>query len=267
MAATKGVSPARATSTTARATRADGGFETRRMASVPGSSRRAATASLAIRPSTASLRSRPPRPMTWVTVAPHRSSRLIASWAPVPAAATTPTRGPPPSTPSERTCVGEAQARPPEHGRPRPRAHDQQAEVGGPVLQLHLVGHRHVVAEEQDVEPGRQRLVRLQRGVVARHRHQGHVRPALEVDRLLQRAHRSLGGRAPGRRPGTRTAPPRPRPRPGRRCRRRSPARPRRGRRPTPRRGRPGRSPPPPGCRRWPAWPWPPPPSRPRPPG
>ena len=88
--ATIGVSPA--SFTTWRATRSDGGLDTSRMASVPGSSRMAATASLAMRPSIASVRSRPPSPTTCDTPAPHRSSRLIASWAPVPAAATTPTR-------------------------------------------------------------------------------------------------------------------------------------------------------------------------------
>ena len=120
MAATKGVVPARATSTTAWATRSDGGLDTRRMASVPGSSRRAATASLAMRPSTASFRSRPPRPMTWVTVAPHRSSRLIASWAPVPAAATTPTRGRPSSSPAGCTALANPSPVPPSMAVPAP---------------------------------------------------------------------------------------------------------------------------------------------------
>ena len=89
-AATSGRPPA--ASTTAAATRGDGGFDTSRIASVPGSARSAATACLAIRPSTASVRSRPPSPITAETPPPHRSSRLIASCAPVPAAATMPTR-------------------------------------------------------------------------------------------------------------------------------------------------------------------------------
>ena len=90
--------------------------------------------------------------------------------------------------------VGEPESRPPEHGRARARAHHQPAEVGGPVLELDLVGHRHVVAEEQDVQARGQRLVGLQGGVVAGHRHQGHVRPRLQVDRLPDGAHRSPGG-------------------------------------------------------------------------
>ena len=88
-AATTGV--ARLAPITVRATSGSGGLETSRMTSVPGSASSARTASAAIRPPTPADRSRPPTPITWDTPMPHRSSRDITSWAPVPAAATTPT--------------------------------------------------------------------------------------------------------------------------------------------------------------------------------
>ena len=66
------------------------------MTSVPGSASSARTASRAISPPTSAERSRPPTPITWDTPMPHRSSSVMTSCAPVPAAATTPT-GPAPT--------------------------------------------------------------------------------------------------------------------------------------------------------------------------
>ena len=88
-AATRGVSPACAV--TVAATRASGGLETSRIASVAGSAASARTAVRPMIPPTSALRSRPPRPTTCVTPTPARSSSTAASCAPVPAAATTAT--------------------------------------------------------------------------------------------------------------------------------------------------------------------------------
>ncbi len=90
MAATSGF-PAAAASTS-RATPGSGGLDTSRMTSVPASATSARTALPAISPPTAAPRSRPPSPITCETPPPQRSTRLATSWAPVPAAATTPTR-------------------------------------------------------------------------------------------------------------------------------------------------------------------------------
>src|SRR5262245_1622108 len=81
---------------TARATSPSGGLETSRITSVAGSASSAATASRAISPPTSADRSRPPTPITCETPMPHRSSKVMASCAPVPAAATIPT-GPAPT--------------------------------------------------------------------------------------------------------------------------------------------------------------------------
>src|SRR5690242_9910402 len=81
---------------TVRATSRSGGLEISRMTSVPGSASSARTASRAISPPTSADRSRPPTPMTWDTPMPQRSSSVMTSCAPVPAAATTPT-GPAPT--------------------------------------------------------------------------------------------------------------------------------------------------------------------------
>ena len=140
---------ATAADTTAAATSGDGGFDTSTTTSVPGSRSRARMASRALRPPTAADRSRPPTPITCDTPSPHRSSRTITSWAPVPAAATTPTR-------PEATRVGEAEAASTEAGRPRPGPHHQPADAGGVVLQRDLLLDAHVVAEQQDVQSGGQ---------------------------------------------------------------------------------------------------------------
>ena len=68
-----------------------GGLDTSRINSVASCSAKAPMAAPAISPPTSADRSRPPTPITCDTPDPHRCSRVIASWAPVPAAATTPT--------------------------------------------------------------------------------------------------------------------------------------------------------------------------------
>ena len=60
--------------------------------------------------------------------------------------------------------VGEPQPAPAQRRRPRAGAHDQVTDARRVLLQLDLVLQRHVVAEQQHVEPGAQRLVRLERG-------------------------------------------------------------------------------------------------------
>ena len=110
----------------------------------------------ALRPATAADRSRPPTPITCDTPSPHRSSRTITSWAPVPAAATTPT-----CPAADR--VGEPEAAAAEPGGARARSHHQPADAGGVLLQLDLLVDAHVVAEQQDVESGGQGVVGLER--------------------------------------------------------------------------------------------------------
>ena len=128
-----------------------------------GSWARARTASAAMRPPTSADRSRPPTPITCVTPSPQRSSRLIASCAPVPAAATTPTR-------PGRTTLAKPSPTPPSTAVPAPGPHHQVAERAAVLLELDLGGERHVVAEQQHVEAGPERLVRLERGESARAR-------------------------------------------------------------------------------------------------
>ena len=59
-----------------------------------GRRRACCRAVIALRPPTASDRSRPPTPSTCETATPASSSRQVSCWAPVPEAATMPTRGP-----------------------------------------------------------------------------------------------------------------------------------------------------------------------------
>ena len=66
-------------------------MDTSSTSSVASWSAKAPMAAPAISPPTSADRSRPPTPITCDTPDPHRCSRVIASWAPVPAAATTPT--------------------------------------------------------------------------------------------------------------------------------------------------------------------------------
>ena len=87
----------------------------------------------------------------------------MASWAPVPAAATTPT-GP------GLTALAKPSPTPAEHRRSRARTHHQPATVERVVLERHLLVDGHVVAEQQDVQVGGQGLVGSQRGIVAGHR-------------------------------------------------------------------------------------------------
>ena len=196
-AATMGVVPAAAR--TAAATSGAGGLVTSRITSVPGSSRRAVTADSAIRPPTSSDRSRPPRPMTWLTPAPQRSSSDMASCAPVPAAATIPT------TPGLTTLA-----------KPRPTPPSIAVPAPGPIissprrrawsLSATSVVDGHVVAEEEHVQVLAERLVGRQGGVLAGHRDHGHVAPGLSSDGVAQRPRLGLA-RGRGRRAGPRRRP------------------------------------------------------------
>ncbi len=84
------------------------------------------------------------------------SSRIAASWAPVPAAATIPTV---PGTDD----VGEAEPDLPEHRGPAAGAHHEQPQLRAAALELDLVGGGHVVGEQEDVQPRGQRAVRFER--------------------------------------------------------------------------------------------------------
>jgi hypothetical protein len=64
-------------------------------------------------PPTSADRSRPPTPMAWLTPSPHWSRRHMTSWAPVPAAATTPTR-------PARTALAKPSPAPPSMAVPAP---------------------------------------------------------------------------------------------------------------------------------------------------
>ncbi len=150
------------------------------MASVPGSSRMAATASLAMRPSIGIGEVAPPEPDDVRHPRPppvEQAHRLLG---------TRPRRRHH-AHPTRLDHVGEPEADAAQHGRPGARAHHQPSALGRPVLQLDLVVHRDVVAEQQHVEAGRQGLVGLQGGVVAGHRDHRHVGVGLQVEGLLER--------------------------------------------------------------------------------
>ena len=162
--ATAGVDPHAAS--TAFATAGSGGLDTSRIASVPGSASSARTADLAIRPPTSAERSRPPTPMTCETRRPTGPA------APTPPARRCRLRRRRPTGPRARAF---AKPKPGagQHGRAGARPHHEQAEVAGALLELTLLAQRHVVAEEQHVQAAAQRVVRLERGVLAGHRDDG----------------------------------------------------------------------------------------------
>ena len=68
-----------------------------------------------------------------------------------------------------RTTLAKPSARPSRIAVPGAGAHHEQPELVGAPLERDLVGDRHAVAEEQDVHPGAERLVGLERGVLAGH--------------------------------------------------------------------------------------------------
>ena len=104
------------------------------------------------------MRSRPPTPITWDDAdapAVQQGHDLLRAGA----------GGGDDADPAGRDHVGEAEADAAEHGGARTGAHHQPAEPAGSVLQRDLLLERHVVAEQQDVQAGGQRLVGLERGV------------------------------------------------------------------------------------------------------
>ena len=131
-----------------------------------GSAASARTAVRPMIPPTSALRSRPPRPdhvRHADAGAVEQRGRLLR------AGARRRDDGHRPGALGEgRDDVGEAQAGPAQHRGAGARAHDEQAQLLGPGLELDLGGDGDVVAEQQDVQARAQRLVRLQGGVVAR---------------------------------------------------------------------------------------------------
>ena len=74
-----------------------------------------------------------------------------------------------------RDDVRESQPGAGKHGGPSSRPHEEALTGCSVLLERDLIGPRHVVAEEQDVEAAPERLVRLKGGVVTRHRDDGDV--------------------------------------------------------------------------------------------
>ena len=107
----------------------------------------------------------------------------MASCAPVPAAATTPT-GP------GVTTLAKPRPTPPSIAVPAPGPISSRPRDERVVLERHLLVDRHVVAEQQDVQVRRQRLVGGQRGVVPGHRDHR------DVGRRLARARRRAASAA-----------------------------------------------------------------------
>ena len=68
-------------------------------------------------------------------------------------------------------AVREAEADTVDDRRPALRPHDEQAAPARPALERSLVVQRDAIAEEKHVQSGRERLLRLEGGVRARHRH------------------------------------------------------------------------------------------------
>ena len=64
--------------------------------------------------------------------------------------------------------VREAETDPIDHGRPALRPHDQEAAGVAPTLERDLVVQRHAVAEEEHMKSGRERLMRVERGIGSR---------------------------------------------------------------------------------------------------
>ena len=102
------------------------------------------------------------------TPEPAPSSSTLASWAPVPAAATIPT-GP------RRTTFAKPRPDAAEHRRAALGPHHEPAALGAAALERDLVLDGDVVGEQEDVHVARERAVRLERRVLAGHRDQGHV--------------------------------------------------------------------------------------------
>ena len=84
--------------------------------------------------------------------------------------------------------VREPQANAPEHRRSGARTHQQPATGQRVILERHFLVDRHVVAEQQDVQVGRESLVGGQRGVVPGHGDHGDVGPGLGEHCVAQRA-------------------------------------------------------------------------------
>src|SRR6266542_583247 len=84
--------------------------------------------------------------------------------------------------------VGEPQADPGEHGGSGAGSHDQPTPASRMLLERDLIGDRHVVTEQQDVQAEGERLVRLQRGELAWYRDHRDRGARRRPDGLIQRA-------------------------------------------------------------------------------
>jgi hypothetical protein len=99
-----------------------------------------------------------------------------------------------------RDGVGEAETATSNAGGAGAGPHRQPPDTGGVLFQRDLLLHAHVVAEQQDVQPGGQGLVRFECGVLAGDRHDGDVRVAEPLEDCLQGTGLALGGPGGGRR-------------------------------------------------------------------
>ena len=111
----------------------------------------AAARCIALRPPTRSDRSRPPTPSTCETRTPASSSRQVSCCAPVPEAATTPTRGP---ASARRRTLAKPRPTPPMIAVPQSGPITRTPAARGRVLQGELVLERHVVGEDHHVPAG-----------------------------------------------------------------------------------------------------------------
>ena len=90
--------------------------------------------------------------------------------------------------------VGEGERHPVDDRGAAIRSHDQEPAPAGLALELDLVLHRHVVAEEQNVQAQPQRAPRLVRGEGARNRDQREVRARQRLAGGAQSGEAKVGG-------------------------------------------------------------------------